>query len=631
VLVRSRVCLSAFRAAMSRQEVGEAIVRIIDDEPTVSVQVSWKGAELNLLRAKEELVERFVQRLGISCGKHHCTGGSTKKAKKEKKKPAVIDGNGKRPEASGGVAVSIIGKDGARVADGLSVVEALQQASSIEIEGEHLPIRLNPASIKKLEVYGRALAGCPVVASMYCEFCKPESFKLKWMVQVPGTGEGSGTHCLGEGKVLWLPKASGGQTLTLRAESIEAEDIGRVAGIVRVGLVDEVPQGWPERRLEAFGDRGQPSVEGSHRIRVVSFNILAAPYARTISATRDMYPYCPAHALDFAYRQPLCGRELAKLDADVVCLQECSYSTCWKFLAPLFGEKYHIRVTLKANAMSEGCALLIRREAFEVIEERDFLFKELLVNSPAFSQTVEEVKARWPDFLTGVLPHMATAFQLTVLRHKASGTTIVVSNTHLFFHPRARHIRLLQAMCLLQQVHELREKHTAGGVPPRLLLCGDFNCTPDQAVVNFLLQGEIAADHPDWEMAGEFKWERNQDELLSDDEGAEEATTANASSSTAPAKAAEASTGGMGLALRSPLGSLSNAYASEPMAFTNYVNDFNGSLDYILTGPGLHSVKRLPGVSEEDLKPHGGLPNDHYPSDHLSIAVDLELQVDYQQ
>merc|ERR1711924_466417 len=85
---------------------------------------------------------------------------------------------------------------------------------------------------------------------------------------------------------------------------------------------------------------------------------------------------------------------------------------------------------------------------------------------------------------------------------------------------------------------------------------------------------------------------------------------------------------GMGLNLRSPLGALIDAYANEPMAFTNFVNDFHGTLDYILTSPGLASVKRLPGVSKEELRPdgvQGGLPNDMYPSDHLSIAADLEL------
>jgi len=607
---------------MSRHGAGEAIVRIIEDEPTVSVQVSWKGAELNLLRAKEELIERFVQRLGISCSKHHCTGGERKKAKKEKKKVGGPDESGKRPEASSGVAVSIIDKDGAHVADGTPVVEALQLAVRIEIEGDHLPIRVNPPAIKKLEVFGRALAGCPLVASICCEFCSPASFRLKWMLQVPaGASEGD---CLAEGRVVWLPKASGGQTLTLKAEPIDGEDGVRAAGIVRVGLVDEVPRGWPDRRIEAFGGRASDE-GGRHHIRAVSFNTLAAPYARTISATRDMYPYCPATALDFAYRQPLLGRELARLDADVICLQECTYGTCWKFLTPLFGDKYHMRVTLKANKMSEGCCMMLRKEAFEVVEEQDFLFRELLESSPAFREVVSEVKSKWPDFLTGVLPHMSVVFQLSVVRHKASGTLMVIANTHLFFHPGARHIRLLQAMCLVQQVHELREKHSIQGVLPRLLLCGDLNCTPDQAVVQYLLEGKVASEHPDWEHAAEFRWEREEEERSPDSAELEEPTPPQPESSAAQEAGSRE---GMGLTLCSPLGALNDAYASEPLPFTNFVNGFNGTLDYILTGPGLLSKKRLLGVSEKELRPdgeQGGLPNELHPSDHVSIAVDLEL------
>jgi 2',5'-phosphodiesterase len=636
---------------MRCQEAGEAIVRIIDDEPTVSVQVSWRGAEFNLLRTREELVERFVQRLGISCGKHHCAGGERKKTKKEKKKGVVGDGSGKRPEVSAGVAVSIISKDGTRISDAVPVVEALQKAAHIEIEGEHLPIRLNPPAIKKLEVFGRALAGCPLVAAMRCEFCTPSSFQLKWLYQVQA-GAMSPSQCLGEGRVLWLPEASGGKILTLRAEARGANENGPAAGIVRIGLVDEIPRSWPERRLEEFGVRSQPE-HGRHRIRVVSFNILAAPYARTKTATGDMYPYCPAHALDYVYRQPLVGRELARLDADIVCLQECSYSTCCKFLSPLFGEKYHIRVTLKANAMSEGCVMLLRKDAFEVLEERDFLFKELLQTSSVFKQTLREVKQKWPEFVSGVLPHMSTVFQISVVRHKASGAVIVVSNTHLFFHPRARHIRLLQAMCLLQQVHELRDKHRSEGNSPRLLLCGDMNCTPDQAVVQLFLRGEVGSNHPDWDHAAEFRWQKGDEECMPADEFEEDGgedmsaitkTDYTAEPSADPQAACDEAaseelvpqtetrhSSGMGLTLTNPLGPLIDVYASEPLPFTNYVNDFHGTLDYILTCSGLTSVNRLPGVSEEELRPEGvqgGLPCELYPSDHLSIAADVELAVD---
>merc|ERR1719491_1710970 len=121
-----------------------------------------------------------------------------------------------------------------------------------------------------------------------------------------------------------------------------------------------------------------------------------------------------------------------------------------------------MRVSLKASKISEGCVLLVRKETFEVVEERDFLFRELFPSSPAFAAAFRQVRAKWPDFVSGVLPHMSTVFQLSVLRHIATGELIVVANTHLFYHPFARHIRLLQVMCMLQQVHDLRVRHGSG-------------------------------------------------------------------------------------------------------------------------------------------------------------------------
>lgn len=620
---------------MNRQESAEAIVRILPEDSTISVQVSWKGAVFNLLRAKDELVQRFVQRLGITCSKHHCVGGERKKAKKDKKKPNADEEGGKPADASSGIAVNILDKDGTRIADSMHIVDAMQRAACIEIEGEKISVSLNPPSIKKLEVYGKALVGCPLVASIQCEFCTPECFSLNWCWQGAVGSSDVESKSFTEGRMLWLSEESIGRSLILKAVDKQS---GRIASCVRVGLVESIPGEWPERRLKSFGAR-RCSIEASKDvfIRVMSFNTLAAPYARTISATRDMYPYCPAQALDFVYRQPLLGREIARIDADLICLQECCYGTCTKFLTPLFGDKYHIRITLKANAMSEGCAMLIRKEKFEVLQECDFLFKNIFLESPAHREVVAHVKRLWPEFIDGVLPHMSTVFQLAVARHTASGAVFVFANTHLFFHPLARHIRLLQAICLLQQVHELRKQYQVGSTLPRVIFCGDLNCTPDQAIVELLMKGEIASDHPDWEHAADFRWEK--DECASEEEQEGDVGTmptlsaSNGEKQSSPganiAAAAESSENvdqrSFGMILQNPLGKLIDTYADEPMAFTNYVNGFQGTLDYILTTPGLRSVKRLPGVTEEELAPQGGLPNDSYPSDHLSIAVDLEI------
>jgi len=72
----------------------EATVRLLDDEPKVAVQVLWRGAELNLLRDRDEPLERFLVRLGMSCSRHVGGGGDRKRAKKERKKMTPVTGLG---------------------------------------------------------------------------------------------------------------------------------------------------------------------------------------------------------------------------------------------------------------------------------------------------------------------------------------------------------------------------------------------------------------------------------------------------------------------------------------------------------------------------------------------------------
>jgi len=345
-----------------------------------------------------------------------------------------------------------------------------------------------------------------------------------------------------------------------------------------------------------------------------------------------MYPYCPSQILDYAYRQPLLGREIQRLEGDVIFLQECTYFTYLKFFQPLFGERYHIRCSLKASHVSEGCLVMVRRDLFEVLQEKDCLFRNLFRTSQAFRQQLREVAAKWPDFLSGILPRMSTVFQLTVVRHKVSGRRIVLANTHLFYHPNARHIRLLQIMCLLHEVQELREKHKdAEGKLPHVIFAGDLNCLPETGAVQLLLQGEVASDHEDWETSSRFAW---RDEEAQADAGEADDVVPKASVPSMEADEADVVDPlpesewqkGRGVALRNPLGVLVDAYSKMPQPFTNYVHDFRGILDYILIDDQLQCTKCLPAPPAKDIEVHGGLPSVLHPSDHLSIAADLKFR-----
>lgn len=78
-----------------------------------------------------------------------------------------------------------------------------------------------------------------------------------------------------------------------------------------------------------------------------------------------------------------------------------------------------------------------------MLEEKDFLFRNVFRTSQAYRGYLSEVSGKWPDFLEGILPRMSTIFQLSVVkcgpfglklsswhsRHRASGKILVVANT----------------------------------------------------------------------------------------------------------------------------------------------------------------------------------------------------------
>lgn len=72
--------------------------------------------------------------------------------------------------------------------------------------------------------------------------------------------------------------------------------------------------------------------------------------------------------------------------------------------------------------------------------------------------------------------------------------------THLYFHPNADHIRLLQTIVCVQhieaKVRDLKKKFPSRKI--RVLFAGDFNCTPPYSSYRFLSAGHIEHDDPEW-------------------------------------------------------------------------------------------------------------------------------------
>merc|ERR1719335_1497903 len=119
-----------------------------------------------------------------------------------------------------------------------------------------------------------------------------------------------------------------------------------------------------------------------------------------------------------------------------------------------------------------------------------------------------------------------------------------------------------------------------------LLVCGDFNSTPDSAVYELWRQGSVRGDH---------------DELRVDPVG----LLANLT---------------LGHSLR-----LATAYETcngREAQYTNYTEDFKGTLDYIWFTADSLAVLAISQVDDESqLTQETALPSSTRPSDHVSLVA----------
>ncbi|KAF4518026.1 hypothetical protein B566_EDAN009259 [Ephemera danica] len=292
--------------------------------------------------------------------------------------------------------------------------------------------------------------------------------------------------------------------------------------------------------------------------RVVSYNILADLYADSDHSRAVLFPYC--------------------YHADIICLQEVDGKVFDNDLLPVLGSiGYHGVYSKKGGQVTEGLACLYRTNRFELLSSQSINLGEEIPSNPlfeSFNKCIQENEA----LKTRILDRG------TILKHRVSGEVLVIGITHLYFHPDADHIRLLQAgACLTFLEYSKKEWQQKVNNRVSLLFCGDFNSTPEFGVYRLMTQKYIPSDYADWSS--------NEQEAVK------------------------------GLSLSHDL-HLESACGTPK--YTNFTAGFADCLDYIFYQTDSLQVQQVvPMPSEEELQQHTALPSVVLPSDHIAIVADL--------
>ncbi|CAL4076774.1 unnamed protein product, partial [Meganyctiphanes norvegica] len=135
-----------------------------------------------------------------------------------------------------------------------------------------------------------------------------------------------------------------------------------------------------------------------------------------------------------------------------------------------------------------------------MVDEHRIVLSRELQDNPLLADLWEAVQSN--DSFKERLIQRTTTLQISVLESVGvqPNRRIVVANTHLYFHPDADHIRMLQAGICLRILRQIMMLHEAKD-PSKdvsLLFCGDFNSTPEFGVYRLMTSQFIDTDDMDW-------------------------------------------------------------------------------------------------------------------------------------
>ncbi|KAK9846341.1 hypothetical protein WJX81_001906 [Elliptochloris bilobata] len=632
----------------------QAVVTSLPAGDKLTIAVTLAGRQRFMDRPKAELLERTLFRLQMNA------------AKPEKRKK---QGPGAKSTL---VAVSLLdgAQGGAAVPGDTPNAEAWCSGHTLRVGDELFHVVVNPPSVLKVEVHGLPMVGYPLCPYVALQFADEDACRWRWLALGPcaaglgsavgpagdtgapggaGAGEAAAWQEVATARVYTPAECDVGAQLRVEVTPVaRSSGRGETAGVAATAVVGPVGRGPadPPAAARHAATRDPLAPPG---LRVVTYNILADQYAATDYAQRVLFGYCPAQWLAPEYRRPLIVQEVLGYDADVVCLQEVDESAFRLCLQPhMEAAGFAGHYTNKAGRTREGSATFFRRARLRLVRRTDVAMKELFapLAAPATGHAAPPGEARHARFapmlrespaLAAALQKVATIAQLTVLAPvdaAARDGPLCVVNTHLFFHPRAPHIRTMHTAALLAEagalIDEVAGAPALRGRRPALLFCGDLNSDINDGVpgaVELLQSGRLPADHWDWTMGAGFSFAPEEDEPAASPDPA----GAPAAASTAGGAAATEGAGGLGGAGNGGAvhgvdlehGFRLASVDSLATPFTNYVRGYSGLLDYVWHEPGRMAVRRvLPQPPAKELA--GWLPSERRPSDHLAVVADLD-------
>ncbi|KAM4625894.1 LOW QUALITY PROTEIN: protein angel homolog 1-like [Polymixia lowei] len=360
-----------------------------------------------------------------------------------------------------------------------------------------------------------------------------------------------------------------------------------------------------------------PDHEALFDFTVMSYNVMAQDLLET---NQELYSHCPLEVLNWSYRCHLLIEEIQKYAPDILCLQEVQENHYMEQLLPVLSQMgYTCVYKCRTGTKTDGCATCYRGNRFS----------ELSVSLLEFRRVETGLLDRDNVGIVVLLQPVVTQGSGRV---KAS--PLCVANTHLLFNPRRGDVKLAQLAIVLAEINNMVESCMATGDQCNVILCGDFNSVPHMPLYQLITTGQLFYH-------GLAAWMISGQEDLSYKAHHYRLFAPLWPSSLGITDTCQYSTGKEKLPSQTQESAHEHTLpGSGQSEVTTLHSEVGATVDYIFYTPkhvqkddgqlvrgGLKMIGRLSLLSEEDLWAMRGLPNEIFPSDHLSLLAKFRLDL----
>ncbi|KAJ1920572.1 RNA exonuclease ngl2 [Mycoemilia scoparia] len=324
-----------------------------------------------------------------------------------------------------------------------------------------------------------------------------------------------------------------------------------------------INRGWVDIPIPAKKDANIPSVfdndsNSSHNedtpkpFTIMTYNILAQPLVK-----RSLFPYASKTSLRWKSRKQLFMNEFSYLKPDIACLQEVGTTNYHQDYNTFFKSQGYENQFFQSRAKSHGLCMLWKKNKLELLKKVHLklnpsvtLFDEKLhtdnvaqIYVLAFKDSLPRPN---PDPYADCVSPEHQAYPSSPAPHNSNDESadqrgedeepmqrgVIVSNTHLFWLPSASYERLGQQIVITKAINDIQEQYPDFPV----IMCGDFNTTPDDALYSLLTSSQRPVDLNEWQcdqlLPCQYSDDENEDGQEANNDTKETTTTTANSSNT---------------------------------------------------------------------------------------------------